>query len=346
MSNMPTRSDRTAPPSSNEPPFRGVGVPLITIRFDDGEVNYPATAALARHMVEVEHVDAIITGGTSGESFALSVRERETILEEVIKSVKGAVPVIAGVGTVKLEDSLELTRHAVQAGASAVLSGPAQDAGQQDRYGQLDEAGLMNHFTQTVEAAGSLPVIAYNLSEWYPEIPVASFPALLQITGVKEGDPGVVGVKDSDGDRDRLMDELKLAQKLKLADDGRFHVYTGSPHLLTVIAANGGAGTIAGMAGAYVDLIKAALAGDEKAQADVSRAEKPLGDPEVYGGLLFPENLKEMIKAELDLRFPDGPSLVPSVKTAKMPSPMADFLARRSAEQDVALEGSKGTGLV
>ncbi|MEA2396117.1 MAG: 4-hydroxy-tetrahydrodipicolinate synthase, partial [Solirubrobacteraceae bacterium] len=57
------------------PPFRGVGVALVTLFDDDGRLLLDETAEHARDLVE-RGVTAVVVSGSTGESWALSVDER------------------------------------------------------------------------------------------------------------------------------------------------------------------------------------------------------------------------------------------------------------------------------
>jgi hypothetical protein len=77
--------------------FTGVGVALVTIFDDEGEIDAPATADHAARLVEAG-VRAVLVAGTTGEAMALEPDERSDLLIAVRYAVDGRVPVIAGAG--------------------------------------------------------------------------------------------------------------------------------------------------------------------------------------------------------------------------------------------------------
>jgi 4-hydroxy-tetrahydrodipicolinate synthase len=63
------------PATSDTPPFEGVGVALITLFRDDGQVDFDGTAAHAAALVE-RGVRGVVVAGTTGEADALDDTER------------------------------------------------------------------------------------------------------------------------------------------------------------------------------------------------------------------------------------------------------------------------------
>jgi 4-hydroxy-tetrahydrodipicolinate synthase len=80
-------------------PFEGVGVALVTLFDDRGELDAPASADLAVRLVEAG-VRAVVVAGSTGEAAALSADERSALLDAVRAAVppSSGVPVIAGTG--------------------------------------------------------------------------------------------------------------------------------------------------------------------------------------------------------------------------------------------------------
>jgi N-acetylneuraminate lyase len=99
--------------------MKGILPALITPYDDDGSIGAARTRRLVRHLMD-RGVNGFYLCGSTGEGFLLSPAERKQLLEIVLSEVKGAVPVIAHIGTMDTATSVELTKHARQAGADAV----------------------------------------------------------------------------------------------------------------------------------------------------------------------------------------------------------------------------------
>ena len=65
-------------------------------------------------------VDGVIVCGTNGEGTSLSTNERKQALETVLAN-RQDLAVVAGTGSASLTEAIELTQHAAQSGADAVL---------------------------------------------------------------------------------------------------------------------------------------------------------------------------------------------------------------------------------
>ena len=70
---------------------------------------------------QIEGGAKVIPTGTTGESPTVDWREHNKIVEEVVKLAKGKTHVMAGTGSNSTQEALRGTKHAVEAGAEAVL---------------------------------------------------------------------------------------------------------------------------------------------------------------------------------------------------------------------------------
>jgi len=237
--------------------FSGVGVALVTLFDADGELDPPATAALAVRLVD-SGIRAVVVAGSTGEAAALSADERIALVEAVRAAVPPPVPVVAGTGGPSARQAAALTRDAVGHGADAVLV--LSPPGSSD---------LPGYYAAAAEAAGAIPVLAYHFpAASTPGIPVAALPTL-----------PVAGVKDSSGDAGRLLDELEVWDR---------DVYTGSSVLLSYAGPLGCIGAILSLANVEPERCIQAFAGDAGAQ-------RGLTTPHRAAHEAFPRRLKQMV---------------------------------------------------
>jgi 4-hydroxy-tetrahydrodipicolinate synthase len=202
--------------------LRGSLVPLVT-PFKDGQFDEPAFRDLIEWQIESGSHGISVTGST-GEPSALSLEEREYIIETAVKAARGRVPVIAGTGTNNFEETLRLTRFAERAGADAALVIVPY-------YNRPTQEGLYRYFTALAEQV-SIPIIIYNIPgrtavNMEPET----------VARVARERRNVIGVKEANKDFEqvsRLFDRC-----------GRdFLVYSGIEALCFPLLALGGAGYI------------------------------------------------------------------------------------------------------
>jgi 4-hydroxy-tetrahydrodipicolinate synthase len=237
--------------------FTGVGVALVTIFDQGGELDAKATASLAEQVV-AEGVRAVVVAGSTGEAATLDGVERAALVREVRSALPAGVPVIAGAGAPSSRQATVFAAAAADAGADGllVLSPP----GSRDPRPYYDAVAA---------AAGDLPVLAYHYPAVSPPgLAIAVLPEL-----------PIVGLKDSSGDAVRLLSEL--------ADyDGT--VYVGSSALLTMAGATGAAGAILAVANARPELCVAAFAGDGAAQLRLLSAHRAAATD-------FPAGIKRLV---------------------------------------------------
>ncbi len=93
--------------------------------------------------------------GTTGESPTLNHDEHKQVVEWCVDQAKGRVPVIAGSGSNSTAEAIELSRHAEQAGADAVLIVTPY-------YNKPTQEGLYQHYKAINDAIG-IPIIIYNI---------------------------------------------------------------------------------------------------------------------------------------------------------------------------------------
>lgn len=237
--------------------FEGVGVALVTLFDDEGDLDAAATAAHAARLVELG-VRAVVVAGTTGEAAALSFAERDELLAAVRDAVDGVVPVIAGTGAPSARQAADLTARARDGGADAVLvlSPPRT-------------SDPLPYYTAVARAAGDLPVLAYH----FPTVSPPGLPVEMI------GKLPISGCKDSSGDAERLLATLEATQ---------VPLYTGSSALLTLAGLAGCVGAILALANVEPERCSAAFAGD----VDVQRA---LIQRHLEAKQGFPRGLKALV---------------------------------------------------
>lgn len=239
--------------------FRGVGVALVTIFDEGGDIDPASTGKLARDLVE-RGMRAVVVAGTTGEAATLSGPERAALIEAVRAAVPAGTPVIAGTGAPSVRQATALTREAVAAGADAVLAWPPP--------GSRDLGG---YYQAVAAAAAGYPVLAYHFpAVSAPGVPVDALASL-----------PVAGQKDSSASPDRLLDELAHYAGA---------TYVGSSALLALAGPLGATGAILALANAEPERCVAAFGGDVAAQ-------RALADPHLRMKAHAPAVLKRSLAA-------------------------------------------------
>lgn len=105
--------------------FTGLWAAITTPFSTDGAVDEEALRADVDHVTDRLSVGGIFCAGVMGEFWALGMEERKRSVATVVGSAAGRCPVLAHTGHHSARDTIELTRHAEQAGADfAVVINP------------------------------------------------------------------------------------------------------------------------------------------------------------------------------------------------------------------------------
>jgi len=133
--------------------FSGSLVALIT-PFHDGQVDFQTLEELVEFHLE-SGTDGIVPVGTTGESPTLSYDEHKKVIEWVVKTVGGTVPVIAGTGSNSTAEAIELTDFARKVGADASLHVCPY-------YNKPTQEGFYQHFKAIADEV-DIPLVLYNI---------------------------------------------------------------------------------------------------------------------------------------------------------------------------------------
>ena len=221
-------------------------IPALVTPFKNGELDLDTL----KHLVEwqiAEGSTGLVPVGTTGESPTLSHDEHQTVIEVVVKTARGRVPVIAGAGSNNTVEGISLMRFAEKVGADAALVVTPY-------YNKPTQAGMVAHYTALHDAC-NLPIVIYN-------IPGRSVVDMMPDTmGTLAKLPRIIGVKDATGKIDRV------SQQRASCGEG-FIQLSGNDETALAFNAHGGVGCISVTANVAPRLCAefqaATLAGDYK----------------------------------------------------------------------------------
>ena len=168
--------------------FKG-SMPALVTPLKDGAVDFAALEAIVEwHIAEGSH--GLVPVGTTGESPTLTHDEHAAVIEAVVKTAAGRVPVVAGAGSNNTAEGIGLIQHAAKVGATAALVVTPY-------YNKPTQAGLIAHYTALHDVA-DIPIIIYNIpGRSVIDMTPATMGELSKLTRV-------VGVKDATGDITRV----------------------------------------------------------------------------------------------------------------------------------------------
>lgn len=174
--------------------FKG-SMPALVTPFKDGSVDFDTLKRLVEWHIE-QGTNGLVPVGTTGESPTLSHEEHEAVIETVVTTVAGRIPVIAGAGSNNTAEAIRFMQFAERVGANAALVVAPY-------YNKPTQRGLYEHF-KAVHDAADLPIIVYNIpGRSAVDIQPATMGALSQL-------PRIAGVKDATGDLARICQERRV----------------------------------------------------------------------------------------------------------------------------------------
>jgi 4-hydroxy-tetrahydrodipicolinate synthase len=167
--------------------FRGVFTALVT-PFRRGQLDETAFVALVERQI-AGGVHGLVPVGTTGETSTLSHEEHRRVVELCVATAAGRVPVIAGAGSNATAEAIELSRHAKEVGADAVLAVTPY-------YNRPSQEGLYRHYAAMAEAV-DIPIVVYNVpSRTSVDIANETLARLAKLANI-------IGIKDATGDLPR-----------------------------------------------------------------------------------------------------------------------------------------------
>jgi len=199
--------------------FTGAMVALIT-PFRDGQIDWQTLDELIDFQLE-NGIDAIVPVGTTGECPTLSHEEHKKVIERVVKTTGGKVPVIAGAGSNSTAEAIELTTFSKKVGADASLQVCPY-------YNKPTQEGFYQHFKVIAEEV-DLPMVLYN-------IPSRCGAGLTPETVARLAEiENIVAIKEASGSMDQASE---IAARCDIT------IVSGDDSLTLPLAAVGGKGVI------------------------------------------------------------------------------------------------------
>lgn len=232
----------------SEPIFTGVATALVT-PFKSGVIDYDSFSKHINWQIE-SGIDALVVCGTTGESPTLNDEEHKAAIEFVVKEVAGRVPVIAGTGSNDTAYSVQLTKHACEAGVDACLLITPY-------YNKTTQAGLIASF-KAIADASTRPIILYNVpSRTGVNIAPETYAELVK-------HPLINGIKEANGNISSVVKTSSF-----ISDDA--YIYCGNDDQITPIISLGGKGVISVLSNiapkAALEIAHSALSGDFQTSA-------------------------------------------------------------------------------
>ncbi len=225
--------------------FHGALVALVT-PFIDGRLDEQGLIDLIEFQI-AGGTHGIVPCGTTGESATIGFDEHKRVIELIVKTVGGRVPVVAGTGANNTLEAIELTESAKQSGADAVLSVVPY-------YNKPSQEGMYLHFREIAEHV-DIPMFLYNVpGRTVVNMQPETVARLAEIDNI-------IGIKEASGSLEQISDVIRRCPKdfIVLSGDD----FTSMPTIFI-----GGKGVISVISNVYPQgmsaMMEEALAGNIK----------------------------------------------------------------------------------
>ncbi len=211
--------------------WTGVYPAITTPFFDNEELDHITFASHVKALVDAG-CDAVIIGGSLGESSTLTHDCRMRLFETARQSIPQHVPILMNIAEGSLSTAIRLVKRCETAGVDGFMVLPPL------LYRPLD-AEVVNFFTAIADAT-SLPIMIYNNPVDYKvEVTVDMFDRLLR-------KPNIQAVKESTRD-------LTNVSRYRSHFGDRLKILTGVDTIATESLIMGADGWVAGLVNAFPD---------------------------------------------------------------------------------------------
>lgn len=210
--------------------LKGTGAALITPFFPDGTIDFASLEKLVEDLI-ANGIDYLVTVCTTSETPTLSEEEKDEIVRAVIRTNRGRVAVIRGLGGPDTRELLTSLRTKDFTGVDAILSVAPF-------YSRPSQEGLYQHY-KTVAEHSPRPVILYNV----PGRTGCNIDADTTLR-LANNCPNIIAVKEASG----FMNQIMRIIAHKPAD---FSVISGDDAITLPLLAAGVDGVISVVANAF-----------------------------------------------------------------------------------------------
>jgi len=247
---------------SNPSQITGSIAPLMSPFTADGDVDHAGLTNLVNWQL-ASGTHGISLGGSTGEPSSQTIAERADAIRTVAAAVGDRVPFMPGTGSARLDETLELTAAARDAGVDAALIITPY-------YARPTQEALYVWYKTVAEEFPDLPIIAYNVpSRTAVDIAPETIARLYRDLD------NFVGVKETTKDFEHFSRVLQLCGPDLL-------VWSGIELLCLPLLALGGAGYISATSNiapvAHAQMYEAWVAGDMARAREIHYGLHPLVD--------------------------------------------------------------------
>lgn len=201
----------------------GTGVALITPFNSDFSVDVEGLKKVVNYNVE-NGIDYLVVLGTTGETATLSKEEKQLIIDTVVSTNNGRLPLVLGIGGNNTQEIIDEIKIRDLSAFIAILSVSPY-------YNKPTQEGIYQHFA-AIAKSSSLPIILYN-------VPGRTASNMLPETVIRLANDfeNIIAIKEAAGDMVQAMRLISGCPK-------DFLIISGDDMITLPMVLAGGAGVI------------------------------------------------------------------------------------------------------
>lgn len=262
--------------------------PVITAFDADGNLDVQANKNVYDYLINAG-IDGLVIMGSTGEFYAMSTEQRKELIDLVVSHVNKRTKVIIGTGCMTVEDTIELSNYAIDAGADGVIIVSPY-------YFSLTDESLEFYFGKIAEAVKG-NIYLYN----FPDRTGHDISPELTLNLLRKYS-NIVGYKDTVSS---MAHTRKLIQTIK-NEFPEFEVLSGFDENFVHNVLAGGSGCISAISNVYpevcVDWVKAVNEKNMDRAAEIQNYVDKLSDIYEISKCFIPILKKAMILKGLDIK--------------------------------------------
>lgn len=215
--------------------LKGIFVPIITPVTEDEKIDVEKLKKQVNYIID-KGVHGILAHGSNGEFYMFDDEEYELITKTIVDTANGRVPVLMGIGAIRTSKAIKLAQMGKKLGVDGISI-------LQPMFLKPTDEELFLYFKEIADSVGDLPVLLYN----NPRIGYTMSGDLVEKLA-KEVE-NIVGMKDSSGDINQLMEFIRRTKGLE------FKVFGGKDTMIYVSLAVGAVGAVCSTANMFPEIV-------------------------------------------------------------------------------------------
>lgn len=205
--------------------LQGIIPPIVTPFQSNEDLDLPRLRKLIDEML-AKGVHGIFVLGTTSEFYAMDDAEKQAVIATAVEHVNKRCPVLAGTGAESTRETIRITKIAEREGVDAVSVITPY-------YIMPTQAEIADHYRRVAESA-SVPIMLYSNPSTCGGLTISA-DTVARLAEV----PNIVGIKDSSGDLQGLIEFVRVTPP-------KFAVFQGRDTLIAPALQFGAKGAVPG----------------------------------------------------------------------------------------------------